>query len=71
MILWQAFLYSPILWAIGAVVAGMTAFYMFRLLFMTFFGESHVDPHVHVHESPRSMTIPISAAPPERNEPRR
>ncbi len=41
-ILWQAFS-SPhgsiVLWAIGAIVAGMTAFYMFRLLFMTFFGE--------------------------------
>jgi NADH-quinone oxidoreductase subunit L len=50
-----------VLWLIGAVVAGMTAFYMFRLLFMTFFGESRVDHHVeqHIHESPRSMTIPL------------
>jgi len=41
-ILWQAFS-SPqgswILWLIGAVAAGMTAFYMFRLVFMTFFNE--------------------------------
>jgi NADH-quinone oxidoreductase subunit L len=58
-ILWRTFEFSPVLWVIGAVVAGMTAFYMFRLLFMTFFGESHVDPHVHVHESPRSMTVPL------------
>src|SRR5215469_15264834 len=41
-ILWQAFS-SPhghvVLWAVGTLVAGITAFYMFRLLFMTFFGE--------------------------------
>jgi NADH-quinone oxidoreductase subunit L len=50
-----------VLWLIGAVVAGMTAFYMFRLLFMTFYGQSRVDHHVehHIHESPRSMTIPL------------
>lgn len=63
-ILWKAFSSpqgSPILWIIGVVVAGMTAFYMFRLLFMTFYGESRVDHHVehHIHESPRSMTIPL------------
>jgi NADH-quinone oxidoreductase subunit L len=63
-ILWQAFS-SPhghiLLWLIGTIVAGMTAFYMFRLLFMTFFGESHVDPHHvhHIHESPSTMTIPL------------
>jgi len=39
----------------------MTAFYMFRMLFMTFYGESHVDHHTeqHIHESPRSMTVPL------------
>jgi NADH-quinone oxidoreductase subunit L len=39
----------------------MTAFYMFRLLFMTFFGESRVDHHTehHIHESPKSMIIPL------------
>jgi NADH-quinone oxidoreductase subunit L len=61
-ILWQALTSSHghiLLWIIGAIVAGMTSFYMFRLLFMTFFGESHVDPHVHPHESPRRMTIPL------------
>jgi NADH-quinone oxidoreductase subunit L len=48
-------------WAIGFVVAGMTAFYMFRLMGMTFWGPSHVDPEVehHIHESPRSMTRPL------------
>jgi NADH-quinone oxidoreductase subunit L len=63
-ILWRAFSSERghvVLWLIGAIVAGMTAFYMFRLLFMTFFGESHVDPHVehHIHESPSSMTTPL------------
>ena len=48
-----------VLWVLGVLVAGMTAFYMFRMLFLTFFGESRVDPHVHVHESPRSMTLPL------------
>jgi NADH-quinone oxidoreductase subunit L len=48
-------------WAIGVLVAGMTAMYMFRLLGKTFYGRSHVDPHVaeHVHEAPRSMTLPL------------
>ena len=48
-------------WAIGFVVAGMTAFYMFRLMGMTFWGASHVDPEVehHIHESPPTMTRPL------------
>ncbi len=48
-------------WAIGFVVAGMTAFYMFRLMGMTFWGPSHVDPEVeeHIHESPPTMTRPL------------
>ncbi len=48
-------------WAIGFVVAGMTAFYMFRLMGMTFWGQSRVDPEVehHIHESPPSMTRPL------------
>ena len=63
-ILWQAFSSSHghwLLWAVAAVAAGMTAFYMFRALFMTFFGESRVDEHVahHVHESPKIMTVPL------------
>jgi NADH-quinone oxidoreductase subunit L len=39
----------------------MTGFYMFRLMGKTFYGTSHVDPEVepHVHESPRSMTVPL------------
>jgi NADH-quinone oxidoreductase subunit L len=48
-------------WAIGIVVAVMTAFYMFRLIGLTFWGESRVDPHVEpkIHESPPVMTIPL------------
>ena len=48
-------------WGIGFLVAGMTAFYMFRLMGMTFWGQSRMDPEVehHVHESPRSMTVPL------------
>jgi len=63
-ILWMAFS-SPrghfLLWMVAAIAAGMTAFYMFRALFMTFFGESRVDHHVahHIHESPKIMTIPL------------
>jgi NADH-quinone oxidoreductase subunit L len=48
-------------WGIGIVVAVMTGFYMFRLMGKTFYGQSHVDPHVEpkIHESPRSMTVPL------------
>jgi NADH-quinone oxidoreductase subunit L len=48
-------------WALGFAVAGMTAFYMFRLMGMTFWGQSHVDPEKegHIHESPTSMTRPL------------
>jgi len=45
---------------IGFLVAGMTAFYMFRLVFLTFFGD-HAEPKraQHLHESPATMTIPL------------
>jgi len=61
-ILWFAFASSmggsPVLWAVAAATALMTAFYMFRLLWLTFFGASRMDHEVehHVHESPVSMT---------------
>jgi NADH-quinone oxidoreductase subunit L len=60
-ILKKAFERSPALWIVGWITAGMTAFYMFRLLFMTFHGESHVDHDVehHIHESPSAMTVPL------------
>ncbi len=49
------------LWFIGYLTAGMTAFYMFRLVFMTFHGHSRVEHEVehHIHESPKSMLIPL------------
>ena len=50
-----------VVWIIGVIVAVMTGFYMFRLMGKTFYGESHVDPHVEpkIHESPRTMTVPL------------
>ena len=48
-----------ILWGMGIFGALLTAFYMFRLVFLTFHGESRVDPSVHPHESPKIMTVPL------------
>ena len=50
---------SPILWAAGALGATLTAFYMTRLMALTFWGKSRVPSHVHPHESPALMTIPL------------
>ena len=50
---------NVILWGMGISAALLTAFYMFRLVFMTFHGESRVDPEVHPHESPKIMTLPL------------
>ncbi|MDG1177355.1 MAG: NADH-quinone oxidoreductase subunit L [SAR324 cluster bacterium] len=63
-ILWKAYsspLGGPWLWGVGFLTAGLTAFYMFRMIYLTFHGESRVDSHTveHVHESPFSMTIPL------------
>ena len=73
-ILYQAFVSTnpagKVVWFIGLVTAGLTSFYMFRLLFKTFFGESHVEEHGHdahgdhghshgVHESPWIMLFPL------------
>ena len=63
-ILWQAYS-SPhghfLLWLIGVITAGLTAFYMFRLFFLTFLGKSRVDPQIkdHIHEAPKSITVPL------------
>jgi len=63
-ILWRA-VSSPFggfwLWFAGAAVAGLTAFYTFRLIFLTFHGRSRVSEEVakHIHESPKIMTIPL------------
>ena len=60
-ILGRAFASSPALWFVGFLTAGMTAFYMFRLVNMTFYGNSRVPHEVehHIHESPRTMTVPL------------
>ncbi len=51
---------NPVLGWLGVVAAGLTSFYMFRLVFLTFFGAPRYDEHhLHVHESPKSMTIPL------------
>ncbi|UCE78923.1 MAG: NADH-quinone oxidoreductase subunit L [Nitrospiraceae bacterium] len=64
-ILWLAYAGpSPVgkfVWAIGTIVAFLTAFYSFRLIFLTFHGEfrgTQKQEH-HLHESPKSMTVPL------------
>ncbi|CAI2718701.1 NADH-quinone oxidoreductase subunit L [Nitrospina watsonii] len=52
---------NVIYWGMGVAGAFITAFYMFRLVFLTFHGPSNVDPHVHPHESPKVMTLPLIA----------
>lgn len=49
------------LWGMATLTAGLTAFYMFRLFFMTFHGDYRGDKETwaHMHESPWSMTIPL------------
>jgi NADH-quinone oxidoreductase subunit L len=63
-ILWQAFSSRNghwSLWLVGTAVAGLTALYMFRQVFMVFFGECRADQHTreHLHESPPVMTVPL------------
>ena len=51
-ILWKAYEANPVYWVIGAITAFITSFYMFRLLFMTFWGDYkgiRVDDHGHAH----------------------
>lgn len=59
-ILWYSFANgSFILWLVGVVTALMTAFYMFRLYFLTFEGKERFGHDKHPHESPKVMTIPL------------
>jgi NADH-quinone oxidoreductase subunit L len=66
-ILWKAYSSSTngawYFWTVGVIAAGLTAFYMFRLIFLTFYGSERMDSETkhHVHESPRSMTVPLMA----------
>ncbi len=50
---------SPALWAVGIVTAALTAFYMSRLVFMTFYGEARHGADAHPHEPSRLMTAPL------------
>ncbi len=60
-ILGHAFEKNFSLWFVGLLTAGMTAFYMFRLFFLTFSGYTRADEQVekHIHESPPAMTVPL------------
>jgi NADH-quinone oxidoreductase subunit L len=63
-ILWQTVsspLGSQLLYAVGLGTAALTAFYMWRMMFLTFYGEARMDAHTaaHVHESPAVMTVPL------------
>ncbi len=64
-ILWQTWTKESdayrLLWFIGYATALMTAFYMFRLMYLTFYSPSRMSHEVehHVHESPKSMTVPL------------
>ena len=60
-ILAVAFEHNKVLWAIGSFASMLTAYYMFRLLFLTFYGSfrgTHDQEH-HLHESPLSITFPL------------
>jgi NADH-quinone oxidoreductase subunit L len=64
-ILWQTWTSEGgayrILWFIGYATALMTAFYMFRLIYLTFYSKPRMSHEVehHIHESPMSMTMPL------------
>jgi NADH-quinone oxidoreductase subunit L len=69
-ILWRAYETNWAYWLVGLVTAFITSFYMFRLWFMTFFGEyrgkteehghsPHGDGHGGIHESPKVMLVPL------------
>ena len=60
-ILLSAFEHNIFLYVVGLLTAGLTAFYMFRLLYLTFFGSFRgtEEQRHHLHESPPAMTIPL------------
>jgi NADH-quinone oxidoreductase subunit L len=57
-ILAASYAHAPWMYWVGTITAGMTAFYVFRAWFMTFFGEYR--GHAHPHESPPSMWGPLA-----------
>ncbi|HEY1023653.1 MAG TPA: NADH-quinone oxidoreductase subunit L [Sphingobacteriaceae bacterium] len=60
-ILAHAYEHNKILWVVGVIGAMLTAFYMFRMMFLTFWGgfRGTKEQEHHLHESPKSMTIPL------------
>src|SRR5262249_56999998 len=66
-ILWQTFLHNPALWLVGVITALLTSFYMFRLWFMTFFGDlrlGEVDVGEEAHKPPALAHDTQDPAPP-------
>jgi NADH-quinone oxidoreductase subunit L len=62
-ILWRAWSNGhPLIWFFLLLGAGMTSFYMFRLLFLTFWGKERMDEHTkrHLHESPKNVIYPLA-----------
>ncbi len=60
-ILAAAYAHNPAYYLIGVITAMLTSFYMFRMMYLTFWGKfrgTHEQEH-HLHESPASMTIPL------------
>ncbi len=60
-ILAHVYEHSPTLWFVGVLASMLTVFYMFRMMFLTFWGSfrgTHDQKH-HLHESPKSITIPL------------
>ncbi|MGQ9516273.1 MAG: NADH-quinone oxidoreductase subunit L [Anaerolineae bacterium] len=60
-ILWRAFLHSPVLWLVGLVTALLTAVYISRALFVTFWGRTRAEKKLweHAHEAPAVMSVPM------------
>jgi NADH-quinone oxidoreductase subunit L len=60
-ILAHVYLHDKVMWGIAVFGAFLTAFYMFRMLFLTFFGKYRGTHHAEekIHESPKSMTVPL------------
>ncbi len=60
-ILANAYAHNPVVWGFALFASLLTVFYMFRLLYLTFFGDVRANQHVmsHIHESPKSITVPL------------
>src|SRR6202000_1550651 len=60
-ILAHTFAHSTTMYVIGVITAMFTSFYMFRMLYLTFYGKFRgtAEQEHHLHESPATMTIPL------------